>query len=154
MKKLIIITLICLCTYTATACGVDNSEQILAFQNNLNTVVLKMEQLDTELNDLDVSASDAVETALNALNELNTAFETLADIKVSDENHAYITSLADEGAEYMAHAYELFQKAYTQETFDEANAKLAYQYLERATKRVRVIVSMLHGNIPDDVIIQ
>jgi hypothetical protein len=48
----------------------------------------------------------------------------------------------------------LFKKAYTQDSFDEDNAALAYQYLERATKRVRVIVTMLHGKIPEDVIIQ
>ena len=113
-----------------------------------------MERLDTELNTIDPTASDAVEIALDTLAELNVAFEELANIHVTDEEHLYITDLADEGADYMSHAYELFKKAYTQDSFDEDNAALAYQYLERATKRVRVIVTMLHGKIPEGVIIK
>lgn len=153
MKKLYLFTLLFTLSFAFTGCG-RNTEEIMTFQNKLNTVVLKMENLDSQLNALDVTASDAAETALDALADLNTAFEELASISVTDEDHMYITSLADEGADYMAHAYELFEKAYGQESFDEANADLAYQYLERATKRVRVIVTMLHGEIPEGVVIQ
>ena len=152
MKKLYLLTLLLPLILIFTACG-KNTEEIIAFQNKLNTVVLKMETLDSQLNSLDVTATDAEQTALNALSALNSAFEELAAINVTDENHKYIANLADEGADYMSHAYELFQKAYGQEVFDEANANLAYQYLERATKRVRVIVTMLHGEIPEGVII-
>lgn len=152
MKKWILITLLCLFSFSAAACGTDHSAEIISFQTNLNTVVRKMEQLDADLNALDVTQQDADETALRALADLNDAFQELASLQVTDETHAYITALAKEGAEYMAHAYELFQTAYAQETFDEGNATLAYQYLERATKRVRVIVTMLHGEIPEDVI--
>jgi hypothetical protein len=153
MKKKFILTLLLTLSLSFTGCG-RNTEEIVVFQNKLNTVVLKMENLDNELNAIDPTASDAVENALDTLAELNTAFKELADIQVTDEKHLYITDLADEGADYMAHAYELFKKAYTKDSFDEDNAALAYQYLERATKRVRVIVTMLHGKIPEGVIIQ
>lgn len=153
MKKIFLLTLLFSLSLTFTACG-RNTEEIMTFQNKLNTVVLKMEKLNSELNTLDVTVSDATETALDNLADLNTAFKELASINVTDENHMYITDLADEGADYMSHAYELFHKAYGQETFDEANAALAYQYLERATKRVRVIVTMIHGEIPEGVILQ
>ena len=153
MKKKFILTLLLTLSLSFSGCG-RNTEEIVDFQNKLNTVVLKMERLDTELNTIDPTASDAVEIALDTLSELNVAFKELADIHVTDEEHLYITDLADEGADYMSHAYELFKKAYTQDSFDEDNAALAYQYLERATKRVRVIVTMLHGKIPEGVIIQ
>ena len=153
MKKLFLLTFLVSTILTFTACG-RNTEEIMTFQNNLNTVVLKMEKLDSELNNLDTTTNDAAEIALENLAELNTAFKELASIKVTDENHMYISVLADEGADYMTRAYDLFKKAYGHETFDEANANLAYQYLERATKRVRVIVTMLHGEIPEGVIIQ
>jgi hypothetical protein len=153
MKKKFILTLLLTLSLSFTGCG-RNTEEIVVFQNKLNTVVLKMENLDNELNAIDPTSSDAVENALDTLAELNTTFKELADIQVTDEKHLYITDLADEGADYMAHAYELFKKAYTQDSFDEDNAALAYQYLERATKRVRVIVTMLHDKIPEGVIIQ
>lgn len=153
MKKFIVSILLITLTLSLTACNSRNTEEIMAFQNKLNTVVLKMESLDSELNAIDVTAADAKETALDILDDLNNAFKELAEINVSDENHMYITDLADEGADYMSRAYELFEKAYGQETFDAGNADLAYQYLERATKRVRVIVTMLHGEIPEGVIV-
>ncbi len=154
MKKISLLVLLLVLCCTTSACSSKNTEEIIVFQNKLNTVVRQIENLDTELNSLDVNADDATETALSALADLNIAFENLAAIQVTDEKHMYITDLADEGAEYMTHAYELFQKAYGQDTFDEGNAKLAYQYLERATKRVRVIVTMLHGEIPEGVTIK
>ena len=122
MKKKIIMTLLLTLSLSFTGCG-RNTEEIVAFQNKLNTVVLKMENLDTELNAINPTASDAAENALDALAELNTAFNELADIQVTDEEHLYITDLADEGADYMSHAYELFKKAYTQDSFDEDNAQ-------------------------------
>lgn len=153
MKKKLLITLLLTLSLTFSACG-RNTEEIVAFQNKLNTVVLKMENLNSKLNAIDPTATDAVENTIEDLATLNEAFKELAGIQVTDENHLYITELADEGADYMAHAYELFQKAYTKTSFDEDNAALAYQYLERATKRVRVIVTMLHGEIPEGVVIQ
>ena len=53
----------------------------------------------------------------------------------------------------MSQAYKLFHEAYANDNFDEENADLAYKYLERATTRIRVIVSMLHGEVPDGVIV-
>lgn len=153
MKKKLLITLLLTLSLTFSACG-RNTEEIVAFQNKLNTVVLKMENLNSKLNAIDPTATDAVENTIEDLATLNEAFKELAGIQVTDENHLHITELADEGADYMAHAYELFQKAYTKTSFDEDNAALAYQYLERATKRVRVIVTMLHGEIPEGVVIQ
>ncbi len=152
MKKIFFYTLLLIFTLSLTACGKD-TEQILVFQNELNTVVLKIEALDDELNAIDAMSPDAAKTALESLSHLKDAFDELAEVKVTDEEHAYITDLAVEGAEYMAQAYELYEKAYGQEAFDEGNADLAYQYLERATKRIRVIVTMLHGEIPEGVIV-
>ena len=151
MRKFIIYTLLLL-TLSITGCGKD-TEQILAFQNELNTVVMKMEALDKELNNMDVTAPDAAESALKNLSDLKKAFDELSAINVKDDNYTYISGLADEGAEYMTKALEFYQKAYAHDKFDNGSADLAYQYLERATKRIRVMVNMLHGEVPDDVII-
>ncbi len=151
MRKIIIYTLLLL-TLSFAGCGKDN-EQILAFQNELNTVVMKMEALDNKLNTIDVTAPDAAESALKNLSDLKKAFDELSAINVTDKNYTYISGLADEGAEYMTKALEFYEKAYGQDKFDKGSADLAYQYLERATKRVRVMVTMLHGEVPDDVIL-
>ena len=150
MKKLFIATFISVFMLSLSSCG-QNTEEIFKFQNELNTVVTQIEELDTELNALDVTSPDAASVALEKLSDLNTAFDSLSKIEVTDDEYSYITELAVEGADYMSQAYELFDKAYGQGAFDEENAELAYKYLERATTRVRVIVSMLHGEVPDGV---
>lgn len=152
MKKLHLITLLLVSVLLLSSCS-QNTEQIVAFQNELYATVNRIETLHNDLNQLDVTAYDAVDTALEKLSGLNAAFKELADIDIADEEYAYLSDLAKEGSDYMSQAYELFEKAYTAEPFDEANADLAYKYLERATTRIRVIVSMIHGEVPDGVIV-
>ena len=147
-KKILILSIFCMLIFTA--CGKD-TEKIVAFQNKLFSCVSKIESLHNELNNLDANASDAASVALDKLSELDEAFKVLAEIEFADEEFSYLAALADEGAEYMSQAYELFDETYNQDTFDKQNADLAYKYLERATTRVRVIVSMLHGEVPDEV---
>ena len=152
MKKIYLLLLSILITLTLSACG-QNTTQIFAFQNELYSTVTKIEALHKELNNLDVTNSNAASNALNQLSKLNNALKDLADINIADEEFAFIADLAEEGSEYMSQAYKLFHEAYANDNFDEENADLAYKYLERATTRIRVIVSMLHGEVPDGVIV-
>ena len=152
MKKIYLLLLSILITLTLSACG-QNTTQIVAFQKELYSTVTKIEALHKELNNLDVTNSNAASNTLNQLSKLNDAFKDLADINIADEEFAFIADLAEEGSEYMSQAYKLFHEAYANDNFDEENADLAYKYLERATTRIRVIVSMLHGEVPDGVIV-
>ena len=152
MKKIYLLLLSILITLTLSACG-QNTTQIVAFQNELYSTVTKIEALHKELNNLDVTNSNAASNALNQLSKLNDAFKDLADINIADEEFAFIADLAEEGSAYMSQGYKLFHEAYANDNFDEENADLAYKYLERATTRIRVIVSMLHGEVPDGVIV-
>lgn len=152
MKKNILFLLSLIISLALSSCG-QNTEEIVAFQNELNSAIIKIETLHNELNRLDVTATDAASTALDKLSSLDKAFTTLADIDIADEEFAYIADLADEGANYMSQAYKLFDEAYGNDNFDVENADLAYKYLERATTRIRVIVSMLHGDVPEGVIV-
>ena len=153
MKKILLLTFLLIYILGMSGCGRQNTEEILTFQKELNSTLLDIENIHTKINSVDTTSLTASEDILAYLSELNTAFHDLSQIKVSDANYSYITDLAIEGSDYMEQAYDLFEKAYGGETFDENNADLAYKYLERATKRIRVIVTMLHGEIPDDVIV-
>ncbi len=148
-KVLILFTLLTLLT---TGCGAS-SKEVLAFQNELDVVFSKMENIHNELESLDVSNKDASAQALEALSNLKTAFEELSAIDVKDDEYAFINDLAIEGSQFMDQAYNLFEDAFSGEEYDNETASLAYQYLERASKRVNVIITMLHGEVPDDVIV-
>ncbi len=153
MKKFILTVLLFTYAFTLTACNRQDNAEILKFQKELHSTLSEIESIHREINSADVTSPDASKEILDDLSELNDAFEALAQINVTDKNYSYITALASEGADYMTQAYDLFQKAYNGDAFDEDNAELAYKYLERASKRIRVIVTMLHGEIPEDVII-
>jgi len=139
-------------TLLFTGCG-PKAEQVIAFQNELNTVISKIESIHTELESLDATNKNASTQALEALSNLKEAFDELASIDVKDEAYTFITDLAIEGSQYMEQAYKLFEEAYTAEHFDKETAELAYQYLERASKRINVIITMLHGEVPEGVIV-
>ena len=147
-----LLALFCIIALLLTGCGA-NTEQVLVFQNELNSVILRIEGIHEDLEALDVSSKDASAQALEYLSDLKDAFDELASIDVKDEDYAFITDLAIEGSQYMEQANKLFEEAFTAERYDKETASLAYQYLERASKRINVIVTMLHGEVPDDVIV-
>lgn len=152
MKKYISAFILITCVLF-TGCSSKNTDDIVEFQTKINTVVTKMEAINDDINNITVSSPDAPKEVLSSLSELNDAFQTLAEIEITDENFEYLESLADEGAEYMAQAYGFFKEAYTAEVFDPDSAELAYQYLERASKRARIMIELLHGEMPDGVTI-
>lgn len=152
MKKKYLIVLLTMIILTFTGCG-NNTEEVLSFQNELNAVVLKIETIHNELNSIDVTSIDASEQALESLSNLKDAFRELEVIEVKDSDYSFISELSAEGADYMDQAYDLFEEAYTADPFDSETASLAYKYLERASKRINVIVTMLHGEVPDGVIV-
>ncbi len=147
-----ILALFIICTLLLTGCS-SKAEQVIAFQNELNSVITKMENIHNELESLDVKDKDASGQALEALSSLKDAFEELVAIDVKDEQFSFINDLAIEGSQYMEQAYKFFEGAYTSERFDRETADLAYQYLERATKRINVIITMLHGEVPEGVVV-
>ncbi len=143
MKRKILYILLII-TLTTTACSKQDTQQIVQFQNKLNSALYKIEKLHEEMNAIDVTKPDASAEMLDKLSKLTVAFDALADVKVTDPQYSYITSLALEGSDYMDQAYEFFEAAYGGELFDGDSADLGYQYLERATKRIRMIVTMIH----------
>ena len=51
----------------------------------------------------------------------------------------------------MSEAVSYYHMAYEGESFDSAAAEVAYQNYECANERLQYIVSILHGNIPEEI---
>ncbi len=153
MKKIFTFIITLILSLNLIACSKQNSDEIFKFQNNLNSILIEIEKIHNNINSLDTTDTNAPKIMLNNLSDLKDAFKDLSKLKITDDKHSYITGLAEEGSDYMEQAYDLFKEAYSKDILDEETADLAYKYLERATKRINVIVTMLHGEVPDDVII-
>ena len=59
-------------------------------------------------------------------------------------------SLADESSEFMTEAVKNYHDAYSNNSYNESIAQYAKQYYIKAYKRVQIIISFLHGEIPSD----
>ena len=129
-------------------CGQD--KELSTFQSEFDSFCTNVADIDASINAIDATREDAPAQLLTLLDSLQTEFETLADMKLPDE-FSYMEGLADEAGENMALAVEQYHLAYEGETYDASAANIASQYYERAYKRVQYIITLLHGEIPEDV---
>ena len=134
--------------FLLTACGED--PQLVQFEKDMEVFCAKLSNLDTQINNIDPTADNATELLLDNLDELDRAFKTLADMDFP-EKFDYLESIADESSQFMTTAVENYHLAYGNDSYDEYEANYARANYERANKRVKIILSFLHGETPEDV---
>ncbi len=134
-------------------CGKKSSEELSAYKENMTDFYNKLSYYNTEINTIDPEAEDAPAQLLLLMDQMNEAYKQMAEYKVPEEFES-IADISREAAEYMQSANEYYHLAYDGE-FNEDNEDLARQYYERANSRVKVMLQVLHGEIPegDNVIV-
>lgn len=141
----IVLTLIGVCALT----GCGKNEKLDTFKEQMNSFCDTIVEIDSNMNSIDASGEDAIATLLSNLDDLDVAFKELADYPVPDE-FSYIETLADEASENMTEAVKLYHEAFSNNSYNEYTAGYAAEYYARAYKRVKYIITMLHGEMPDD----
>lgn len=129
-----------------TACGED--PELAQFKNSIDEFCTGISEIDDSINSIDALSDDAVSELLTDLDELNSLFQTFAQLDFPEE-FDYLEDLADESSEYMAEAVKSYHEAYDG-TYDENMAEYARQNYSRAYKRIQIIISFLHGDEPVD----
>lgn len=129
-----------------TACGED--ETLNAYLEDMNTFFSKAAEYNEKMNAIDRDSDTALPELLGYLDELEEDIEWMAELEVPEQFSA-AESLADEAAENMKQAVELFHKACEGETFDDATAQAAIEYYNRTNIRIQYIITILHGEIPE-----
>lgn len=130
-----------------TGCG--KNEELDTFKEQMDSFCNTIVEIDGNMNSIDASSEDATEILLSNLDDLDVAFQELADYPVPDE-FSYIETLADEASENMSEAVKLYHEAFSNDSYNEYTAGYAEEYYARAYKRVKYIITMLHGEMPDD----
>lgn len=128
-----------------TACGTD--PQIAQFQRKMDNFCTSVAELDESINNIDAEADNAVDLALDYLDQLDKQFQDFAEMDFPEE-FDYMEALADEAGEYMKEAVASYHSAYADGGYDEETAAYARENSARAFKRVQVILDILHGNDP------
>lgn len=134
------------------ACGSSVSTDTPAasqYKNQLNNFFDSVTTIDKEINELDPEDADSVSELFVYLNELEEQFKYFADINVPSEYKA-TESLADEAYDYMVQANDYFEMSFADGAYNEYTYAAGMECYRRANKRVQYIISIIHGQLPED----
>lgn len=147
-KKLLMLMSVLFSALFLNACGED--PQLVQFEKDMDVFCSRLSNIDTQINSIDAKSDNATKLLLDNLDELDRAFETLADMDFP-EKFDYLETIADESSQFMSTAVENYHLAYNSGSYDEDKAFYAKANYERANKRLKIILSFLHGEKPEDV---
>lgn len=131
-----------------TGCGKD--AELESYKANMNQFFENIKIFDSSINAIDPNSETATTDLLALLDSMNTSFSQMASLKVPD-GFPGVAELALEASEYMSEAVSYYHQAYEAEPYDAALEDIARQNYDRANVRLQYIVSIIHGNIPEEI---
>ncbi len=146
-KYKILLLLTFITAFFLTGCGKD--AELENYKANMNQFFENIRVIDSSINALDPNSETAVSDLLSLLDSMNTSFEQMASLNVPD-GFPGVDELADEASEYMSEAVSYYHQAYEGE-YNAAFEDAARQNYEYANIRFQYIVSILHGDIPEEI---
>lgn len=132
--------------------GCAQNPAMAAFHEDMNGFYESLYTVTSSLNAIDPDAETAASELLVQVDQLETLFHDLAAIEVPDDfedQFGNIEELADEAAEYMVEASDLYHEVYEDDGIDESVLMAADEYYSRAMKRVNYIAQYLQGHVPE-----
>lgn len=130
-----------------TGCGKD--PELTRFKTNFDNFCTNVSTLDASINNIDPNADNSVNKLLKYIRQMDEQFNAMANLDFP-EDFDYLEDLADEAAEYMTEAADAYDKAFSDEGYDEAMNEYAYKNYKRAYKRLQIILIYLHGEEPTE----
>ena len=139
--------LLCFVMFSLTGCGKD--AKIENYKANMNQFFENIRIFDSSINAIDPNSETATTELLSLLDSMNTSFSQMASLEVP-ESFPGVEDLAAQASEYMSEAVSFYHQAYDGE-YDATLEDVARQNYERANIRLQYIVSILHGDIPEEI---
>jgi len=132
-----------------TGCG--NNAELENYKANMNQFFENVRVFDSSINAIQNPESDqAVAELLSLLDSMDTSFQQMASLEVPD-CFPGVDELADDASRYMSEAVSYYHMAYEGGGFDASLEDVARQNYVIANTRLQYIVSILHGNIPEEI---
>ena len=120
------------------------------YKANMTQFFENMKVFDSSINAIDPNSDTAPAQLLALLDNMNTSFEQMASLEVP-EDFPGVAELATQASENMSQAVYYYHQAFDGDTYNANMADAAKQYYDRANLRVQYIISILHGNIPEEI---
>lgn len=130
-----------------TGCG--KNEELEIYKANMDQFFENIRIIDSSINAIDPNSETSTAELLSLLDSMDTSFAQMAALEVP-EGFPGVDELADDASAYMSEAVSYYHQVYEGE-FDAAVADAAYQNYEQANIRFQYIVSIIHGNIPEEI---
>lgn len=131
-----------------SGCGSDPALE--QFKNEMDAFCTTISEIDTSINNVDATSEYATAELLRYLDDLDEEFQNFAELDFPKE-FDYLESLADEAGSYMTTAVTSYHEAFSNDFYNQSTAEYAKENYSRAYKRVQIIISLLHGEEPEDV---
>lgn len=132
-----------------TGCAATVDPELTKFKNDIDNFCSSISELDASMNKIDASSDTAPAQLLEYLDEVDMRFQSFAELDFPTD-YDYLEPLADEASEYMTEAVEYYHQSYSNGSYNEYTAQYAQENYSRAIKRIKIIITFLHGEVPDD----
>lgn len=131
--------------------GCGKNTELENYKANMNQFFENIRVIDSSLNALaeNPDSETAVSDLLSLLDTMDTSFAQMASLEVP-EGFPGVEELADEASQYMTEAVSYYHQAYDGE-YNATMEDIARQNYERANVRFQYIVSIIHGDIPEEI---
>lgn len=138
-----------LLTFMLGGCG--KNAELENYKANMNQFFENIRVIDSSINALaeNPDSETAVSDLLSLLDSMDTSFAQMASLEVP-EGFPGVEELADEASQYMTEAVSYYHQAYDGE-YNANMEDVARQNYERANVRFQYIVSIIHGDIPEEI---
>ena len=136
------------CSLFLSGCKTDPA--LDTYKANMNQFFENIKVFDSAINSIDPNADTAVKDLLYLLDSMETSFTQMASLDVPDNFHG-VEQLADEASTYMTEAVMCYHQAFEGDSYNENIAAAAKENYDRANLRIQYIISILHGEIPEDI---
>ncbi len=134
---------------TLSGCG--SNAELENYKANMNQFFENVKVFDSSINAIQNPESDQAVTELLALlDSMDTSFQQMASLEVPD-CFPGVDELADDASMYMSEAVSYYHMAYEGGDFDASLEDAARQNYVIANTRLQYIVSILHGDIPEEI---
>lgn len=137
-----------ICALTLTGCG--SNPELTSYKANMEQFFENVKVYDQSINAIDPESETAATDLLALLDSMDKSFAQMASLEVPN-GFPGVDELADEANDYMTEAVSYFHQAYEAETFDPVLADVAKQNYDRANLRIQYILSILHGDLPEEI---
>lgn len=154
MKRIFTIFTALLLVMTFLAgCGESEENKALKQYNDTMTVFFDdLVTINDRINAIDPESNSSLKELYTQFDALESKFQYLTTVSVPKEVVYYesIESLSQEGYDWMKQANEYLHQAYQEEDFNESVVEASMECYRRANKRIRYIISLIHGEVPKE----